>query len=280
LNSLDYPNSEETPQYWIHIAKRLSKHWQQRLQAEAEQAKELLTLSVTLPQNNLVLGEQTLNFEVSSTTLAQQLTLAIHSDDDKELFWQIDTAKFAILESGRVATLSLKVNIKQAGRYALRGTLTARDTSNQEIQQPFSVEILAAVQGKPYQVTNSPYTVGTRLSSDTTFVGRGDLIAWLNGLWNHPEKAAIVLIGQRRIGKSSLLLKLQRDYQHMPDAAQLIPLFLDIQDINSDYGFYNTLSREIANALNIHKPTLSKTETQEEFRDFLLDTAAVHLHSP
>ncbi|MCV6636218.1 ATP-binding protein [Candidatus Albibeggiatoa sp. nov. NOAA] len=265
LSSLTYG---EIPNYWKNLAQRVNQHWQTILEQEAEQAKDILKLDIQLTQNNLVLGQQTLNFKIYSTALAQNICLKIN--DHAHIFWNHNEVKRDILEAGRDTQLQLTADIKQAGNHTINGILSAQDTNDIEIQHPFSFQILVATKGKPYQIPElAPYTVGTRLNSDTTFTGRSDLINWLTGLWKHPEKSAIVLIGQRRIGKSSLLTKLKRDYQNLSNAAPLIPIFVDIQDVNSDYSFFKTASREMATALKQPVPHISREEPIEDFKDFL-----------
>jgi nucleoside phosphorylase len=125
-----------------------------------------------------------------------------------------------------------------------------------------------ALAGHAYQVTDfQPYETGAGLSDDRTFVGRGDLLAWLLNRWRQPDsKPTIVLIGQRRIGKTSLLHKIQRaGIEH----TSLIPLFIDVQGVSSEYDFLTTARDKMATALSLSPPSLDRQEPYVDFKQFL-----------
>ena len=74
----------------------------------------------------------------------------------------------------------------------------------------------------------NPFIVGDWIKSDQDFIGRRDLIKKYLPL----ERQYNWLIGARRMGKTSLLRYLQRQYQKQ---ARLIPLFWDVSGANSTY---------------------------------------------
>jgi len=109
--------------------------------------------------------------------------------------------------------------------------------------------------------------VGECLSNDRTFVGRTALFAWLASLWRQPEgKPTVVLIGQRRIGKTSLLHKIERAGLAN---TQLVPIFINIQDISSESDFLTTTCNMMAVAIGMDIPTLDKAEPYVDFKRFL-----------
>jgi hypothetical protein len=90
----------------------------------------------------------------------------------------------------------------------------------------------------------------------------------LRSLWLQPQgKPAVGLVGQRRIGKTSLLNKIKRD--GLPET-HLLPVLLNIQGIAGDYDFLNDTARQMAELLDTTRPTLDRSEPYADFKDFLL----------
>jgi hypothetical protein len=93
-----------------------------------------------------------------------------------------------------------------------------------------------------------PYVVGEGINDDSKFFGRNNLIRDLRSLWRQPHgKPAIILIGQRRIGKTSLLNKIQR--QGLQDT-QLLPIVVNVQGCNSAYDFLSEVAGKMAMEAN------------------------------
>jgi hypothetical protein len=116
--------------------------------------------------------------------------------------------------------------------------------------------------------------VGEGLSNDRTVVGRTALLAWLASLWRQPGgKPTVVLIGQRRIGKTSLLNKIKRDGL---EKTRLIPVYIDTQKIGdkTEHSFLITLSKKMANAVGMEAPTLNEAPYLH-FQPFLENTKAI-----
>ena len=73
---------------------------------------------------------------------------------------------------------------------------------------------------------SNPYVVGPPLRGRQGFYGRQDIIAWVSAELSNPQTNALVLLGQRRIGKTSLLWQLQANLPR----AQFLPVYFDLQD--------------------------------------------------
>jgi len=72
----------------------------------------------------------------------------------------------------------------------------------------------------------NPYVAGAPLRGERGFFGRQDTLEWVAQELRNTATNALVLFGQRRIGKTSLLLRLQ----HTLLAAALAPTYFDLQD--------------------------------------------------
>src|SRR5262245_26277069 len=72
----------------------------------------------------------------------------------------------------------------------------------------------------------NPYIAGTPLRRVKGFFGRADALEWVARELSNPDTNALVLYGQRRIGKTSLLMQLQRT---LP-SERFLPVYFDLQD--------------------------------------------------
>ncbi len=72
----------------------------------------------------------------------------------------------------------------------------------------------------------NPYIAGMPLRGEQGFFGRQTSLSWVANELRNPGTNALVLFGQRRIGKTTLLLQLQRT---LP-AEAFLPVYFDLQD--------------------------------------------------
>ena len=72
-----------------------------------------------------------------------------------------------------------------------------------------------------------PYTAGNPVKGEENFFGREDIFQEVMRVLRNPQSNAIVLYGQRRIGKTSVLLELE---QRLESSGQFTPVYFDLQD--------------------------------------------------
>lgn len=73
----------------------------------------------------------------------------------------------------------------------------------------------------------NPYIAGDPIRSEQGFFGRDDILRQVNQLLRNPSSNAIVLYGQRRIGKTSVLLQLER---RLLKEGLFTPVYFDLHD--------------------------------------------------
>jgi len=108
------------------------------------------------------------------------------------------------------------------------------------------------------RVDPAPYVAGVPIDpdADAPFVGRLDLIEWIEERLHGPQKSVLVLYGQRRTGKTSLLYQLARgsiaqnlrEYPNRP----IYPVYIDLQGL-TDPGtdlFLASIAEAIVTALH------------------------------
>jgi len=105
----------------------------------------------------------------------------------------------------------------------------------------------------PPKVAN-PYQAGPPVGRRSSFVGRQDLIRDALSVLERPEGRALVLYGQRRIGKTSILHQLE---DGLRKTGRYLPVFVDMQEYadGKSVSLFADLAQRIARAAEIEEPT-------------------------
>jgi tetratricopeptide (TPR) repeat protein len=114
----------------------------------------------------------------------------------------------------------------------------------------------------------NPYIAGNPLKDKTAFFGREDILREVSQMLNHPDEKAIVLYGQRRIGKTTILLQID---QRLTDEAKFTPVYFDLQDRASTPLGDVVYKLAQAIALRVKKPLPSAEKFDEEGAYFKKD---------
>jgi len=75
----------------------------------------------------------------------------------------------------------------------------------------------------------NPYIAGTPLKDTNPFFGRQDILNWVASKLRSNSVNALVLFGQRRIGKTSLLFQIQKKLPF----TEYLAVYIDLQDTSS-----------------------------------------------
>jgi hypothetical protein len=134
--------------------------------------------------------------------------------------------------------------LRSHARYAARLLPIARRWHQLLADYTHTLAHAAAVR----QEIQSPYVVGVPLTrQDAIFVGRPDVSARLEPLLGVQRHAPLLLYGQRRMGKTSLLCNLGRQLD-----STIVPLFVDLQGpathATSEAGFLYNLARSMVDS--------------------------------
>ncbi|MCP4107076.1 MAG: AAA family ATPase [Desulfobacteraceae bacterium] len=76
-------------------------------------------------------------------------------------------------------------------------------------------------------IHSNPYIAGNPVHGQDRFIGRADVLRDVSRTLHNPSTNSIVLFGQRRIGKTSVLLHLEKE---LATAKEYIPIYFDLQD--------------------------------------------------
>jgi len=136
----------------------------------------------------------------------------------------------------------------------------------------FCVTLVLAIFGvrqlrkrKAFRDRFNPYIAGAPILNEQMFYGRDTLLKQiLNTLHNN----SLMIYGERRIGKTSFLHRLNNMLPLMEDPQyQFIPVFIDLQGVRQEQ-FFATLDHEIGSVLEMHHITLDPPPEEMDHRQF------------
>ncbi|MBN1953601.1 MAG: AAA family ATPase [Anaerolineae bacterium] len=183
-----------------------------------------------------------------------------------------EVARVERLAPGEESRVELRVRPHLAGggdQFRARFVILYTDPRGpDQVEDYADVVRLLAVEGE-FQFIPNPYVVGTPLEAGSPlFFGRQDVVAYIQENLAAYHRNNLVLVGQRRTGKTSLLkqlpVRLGDDY---------LPVYLDGQALGLDPGlpnFFLALATEIAFALEDRGIELELPE----YEDFVESPAA------
>ena len=261
----------DLPWFWVGIAQEIVEIWDAFYEQEIKETREWLLLEISPETDMLRTGNATLNLRINNksgaiTTIAQQIQLHLEALDN--IVWcSNDLTLPKPLQGQDAEQLRTGLFIKKPGRYVINGTLTALDLDERSYEWPVNFVIHADEKGQPYQLAEKQYyIVGSPLSNDLLFIGRKQLLRDIRLLWREPaNKEALLLIGLRRMGKSSLLQKIRRDGIN----DKVIPLLIDLQGKATQHAFLQAVVEAMAAELTCQPPALDQTNPGPAFEQFL-----------
>ena len=123
----------------------------------------------------------------------------------------------------------------------------------------------------------NPYIAGNPVGDSSSFVGRDDVLREVGNVLRRPQDNAIVLYGQRRIGKTSILQYLAK---WLPTQGEYCPVDFDLQDkATLPLGeVLLELARKIAHIRNLPNPDLG-TDPETAFKEVWLPNVLENLPS-
>lgn len=107
----------------------------------------------------------------------------------------------------------------------------------------------------------NPYIAGNPLRDKNAFFGREDALREVLQMLNHPDEKALVMYGQRRIGKTTILLQIN---ERLTAGSNFTPVYFDLQDRASStlVGILYKLAQSIAHCLGKPLPPADKFDEE------------------
>lgn len=214
------------------------------LRGQAQLVATLKTKYV-LPEN----GQAVVALEVRNKGRAAAREVSVVMEPDAA--YEIDSLpqRAAVITPGRsiVAKFHLRPGVDDRFRAAFSVTYDDRSQDRRRLQFADMVNLLPPV--RDFHPIVNPYLPGTPLRSNSSlFYGREELFDFITeNAGQIARRNVLILVGQRRTGKTSLLLRLDR---HLP--AQLMPIYIDCQSLGVMPGMpalFHDLAWHIADGL-------------------------------
>lgn len=262
------------PNYWANIGKEIYQIWLEVIETASQQAKELLNISIDIPDNQIFrAGDNTLTLHLNNQSGIPAKNLKLSLDSTENLHYTACQHDLTALDAHYQKTLNLDFTCDTPADYNISGQLYAEALDGSPLHVPFTGRLHIGHRAKDYQIpTANLYIAGEGVDDEQHFIGRQRLLHKLRAHWQQKDsKPAILLLGQRRIGKTSLLNKLQR--MGLEDC-QLLPVKIDAQSWENEQQFFTDLSQQIANKLGCTMPSLN--DPRSDFKTFITQHAPLN----
>jgi hypothetical protein len=236
-----------------NIWKTVLLHGTELIQQEIQLIQGTAVLEIDLTNEHIFTSSQptTLYFEMNNKgqEYASDISIIINTDEMPLEFLQKDHSDITILESQTSREVSFPVIAKQVGEFNLKGKLIYSDKSAKNKEQPFSFTVIVSQTKKEFSPINNPYVAGQALGgkSNHLYQGRQDAFDFLDQhILINDTQHTIVCHGLRRTGKTSLLYRILE--QGFTDP-RLIPIYLDMQGINTEKDLFADIADKMNDAL-------------------------------
>ncbi|MEJ2748029.1 MAG: AAA family ATPase, partial [Anaerolineae bacterium] len=216
------------------LVEAIVTRWAGLVSAEIEALRGRADLAVTLKTKRIAPGEQTdIVLEIQNNGRAPAENLIVALAENPAYIWNGRPPVIPLLPPGRSRQVSFVIEPTVKDRFRLGLNLTYDDRNQRGKSLAFGdmVHLLPPV--REFRSIANPYLPGTPLRPDSAiFFGRDDLFAFIaENAERVSQHNVLILVGQRRTGKTSILLRLE---QHLPPT--LLPVYIDCQSLGVTPG--------------------------------------------
>lgn len=246
--------------YWQELVVKLIQRLKGRAAITSELKNPSCTLSAQIP----------LVYEIANRGLnvAQHVRLRVRDGEGYHLVKHNGRAdvEIDILPPGEVREVNLPIApINGARRLRIEWDITYDDAIDAECRLEFADVLEFVDPERPFErIFPIPYVTGTPLKSDDVFVGRDDVFAFIreNLLGTH-QNNAVILHGQRRTGKTSVLYRLGRV---MTETHYAVLIDMQGKPARGEAEFLYSIADDIVFTLEEHDIFVEMPE-REDFED-------------
>jgi len=262
----------------------LTVHWRsivtdelRRLRGHAELRPEVKTKTFQSEDQVVVL----LEIQNVGRSPADNITIELHQDDSFELIGT-GSMEFEIVPSQGSITVEFTISPRTVTPY-LSFDLTYDDAESKSKKLAFGDRLEKNTHVREFITTPNPYHAGTALAgkNKSVFYGREQELRYLQqSLISYPTNVVVVLYGQRRSGKTSLLYQLAETDILKPH----IPIYIDMQNISlglTTSEFLYRIAYAISKGMNSAgiNTMVPEREQQRDFTILDLDRYLDHVGS-
>jgi hypothetical protein len=247
---------EALPEFSVRIEKTLVeaivRRWSGLVSAASEELRGQANLVVQLKTRRIVPSEQTevtLVLQNNGRSPAENVIATLNEDPGYVV--RSEPQHIPLLPPGRSRAITFQLEPQVTDRFRLGITVTYDDRTQRNRQVAFGDMVNLLLPTRDFKPIFNPYLPGTPLRSNSRlFYGREQLFSFIAdnaGGWS--QRNVLILIGQRRTGKTSTLLRLG---QHLPN--DLLPVYIDCQSLGVSPGMgalFHDLAWLISDALSL-----------------------------
>ncbi len=250
LNELQRHLPEFSPRIQKTLTAVLVNRWFGLVSAEREELRGRAELQLVLKSKRIVPSAHTfisLTLTNNGRAPAENVIVALEEDPAYAVLSEPQLIEFLPPNSTRQVNFDITPQVSDRFRVSVTATFDDRNQRSKVMAFGDMVHLLLPV--RDFKPIDNPYLPGTPLRSNSSvFYGRKPLFHFIAdnaGGWS--QRNVLILIGQRRTGKTSLLLRLE---QQLPD--NLLPVYIDCQSLGVVPGmanFFHDLAWFISDAL-------------------------------
>ncbi len=236
--------------------------WRGLVSAEIEELRGRAELSVLLKTRRLAPTPETeLVIEIRNDGRAPAENVIAALEQSPAYGRQSQPQVIRLLPPGHTRQVSFRIAPKVSDRFRVALEISYDDRNQRDKRIAFADMVHLLPPQRAFKPIPNPYLPGTPLrKNNPLFYGREELFQFIAENAGHlAQRNVLILIGQRRTGKTSVLLRLE---QHLPH--NLLPVYIDCQSLGVSAGMpalLNDLAWYIADALAARDIEINIPET-------------------
>lgn len=262
LRRLNIRMGDRPPHMENRLAKPIGQRWMGLVTAEIESVRGRARIWITLKTTNIApVGETVLALEVKNIGRAPAEELTVRLEEHNYCI-NGNEQGVPFLAPGRSKEVSFAVKPPQEEQFrvSFQVEYSDRNQRHQMFEYANVVNVLRPVRN--YEPILNPYAPGTPLRKNSRlFFGRTDLFQFIaEEAGRLAQQSVLILVGQRRTGKTSALLRLDT---YLTD--NLLPVYVDCQSLGIVSGmaaFFTDIAWLVADTLETRGLTITVPELE------------------
>ncbi len=262
LRRLNIRLGDRLPHMENRLARPIVQRWMGLVTAEIESVRGRARIWITLKTTNIApVGDTVLALEVKNIGRAPAEELTVRLEEHNYCI-NGNEQGVPFLAPGRSKEVNFAVKPPQEEQFrvSFQVEYSDRNQRHQVFEYANVVNVLRPVRN--YEPILNPYAPGTPLRKNSRlFFGRTDLFQFIaEEAGRLAQQSVLILVGQRRTGKTSALLRLDT---YLPD--NLLPVYIDCQSLGIVSGmaaFFTDIAWLIADTLEARGLALTVPEME------------------
>jgi hypothetical protein len=232
------------------VLAEITARWREIIQKEIDAIRGRAELWAELRTKQALFGARVglvVRLENRGRAVAEGVAVTLESSPDYDILGEA-TIELARVSTKRPSEVEFTIHPGRKDRVRLDFTLTWDDHEQRGKSRRFADAVSFVEAAREFTRIRNPYVAGNPITSPNLFFGRQDVFDFVvENLVGAEQKNTLVLHGQRRTGKSSVLLQL-RD-RVLPQ--EFIPVYVNMEalpDVKTMEAFLARLAYEIHRA--------------------------------